>query len=794
MFASKDLFLTAGAPSGYKVSRSALFSRFTGSHATRTPSVAGDRQKWTWSGWIKPGKQADGGGSANGCFFSNAGGGGAGRFWASAKSSSVSIREFDVGGGIAQLTYDSAAYLMGDNGWFHIVIIYDTTQTTSTDRLKVYINNNLIANAAGTPVYPTLNYNGGVNSVGTAYVGAYSSSPTTDSLNGLITEINFIDGQTLTPSSFGQTDATTGVWLPIRYTGTYGTNGYYLNFSDNSNTTSTTFGKDYSGNGNNFIPTGVSVTGTSVYCNSFLDTPTEYYDGVNEHGPYATFNSVSPILGTNIISGGLLALTPSSTGTSYTLYGTPNITLSSYYWELTNNTAATTSTVGVSDRTNTSLGSVTLPAGSTYGFRYTTSSRLIEYTTNGSSWTTLYTAPATVTYITFYATQVSSASTTTGIFLNCGQRTYTYTKPTGYKTISAYNTPDQTTFNPRLFFTTTVYTGTAAIQTVNNSISNIPATTGFQPDETWVVLNGNKAEINNINYATINAHNNLNTTALVSTTSSYISSFNSNGFTLTSNALLNNISSSYRAVQWKASNTYVTDTSGSIGSVLLNANATCGFSLVKYTGNGTAGATVPHGLGVAPEIIFVKDSASSGASDWAIYSKAVGNTVAYILDSTGTNCGQQTNVAYWNNTTPGASFFTLGTGGAGFNTNISGTPYVARCWTSIAGFSEVGSTYIGNNSGSSPFIPTSFTPKVIIIKHTTSTTAGWAYVDTASTPPVSGTTSAYWLLNSNGSFAINSIAICSNGFQILSNNVVNNGSATYLFMAFADTSSKYSQR
>ncbi len=89
-------------------------------------------------------------------------------------------------------------------------------------------------------------------------------------------EVNFIDGQALTPSSFGQTDATTGVWVPKKYAGSYGTNGFYLKFADASAATAAAIGKDSSGNGNNWTPSGISVTSGTTFDQS-LDTPTLGY-------------------------------------------------------------------------------------------------------------------------------------------------------------------------------------------------------------------------------------------------------------------------------------------------------------------------------------------------------------------------------------------------------------------------------------------------------------------------------------------------------------------------------------
>jgi hypothetical protein len=120
--------------------------------------------------------------------------------------------------------------------------------------------------------------------------------------DGYMTEINFIDGQALTPSSFGETNATTGVWSPIAYAGSYGTNGFYLNFSDNSGVTSTTLGKDQAGS-NNWTPNNFSVT-AGAGNDSLVDTPTQYGTdtgaGGEVRGNYCTWNPIQRYATTNI--------------------------------------------------------------------------------------------------------------------------------------------------------------------------------------------------------------------------------------------------------------------------------------------------------------------------------------------------------------------------------------------------------------------------------------------------------------------------------------------------------------
>jgi hypothetical protein len=143
-------------------------------------------------------------------------------------------------------------------------------------------------------------------------------------MDGYLTEINFIDGQALTPSSFGATNTTTGVWGPAKYTGTYGTNGFYLNFSDNSNNTATTIGKDYSGNGNNWTPNNISVTAGATY-DSMVDTPTPYGTdtgaGGTVRGNYCVLNPVAKNSRITAANGNLQA-TGDNTANHQIIYGT----------------------------------------------------------------------------------------------------------------------------------------------------------------------------------------------------------------------------------------------------------------------------------------------------------------------------------------------------------------------------------------------------------------------------------------------------------------------------------------
>jgi hypothetical protein len=178
------------------------------------------------------------------------------------------------------------------SAWYHIVLSVDTTQATASNRLKIYVNNVQVTSFVSS-TYPTQNLDTQINTTNEQAIGRDPLGGGSSYYDGLMTETYLIDGQQLTPSSFGETNAQTGVWQPKAYSGSYGTNGFYLNFSDNSNTTAATLGKDYSGNGNNWTPNNFSVT-AGAGNDSLVDSPTSYGTdtgvGGTVRGNYATLN------------------------------------------------------------------------------------------------------------------------------------------------------------------------------------------------------------------------------------------------------------------------------------------------------------------------------------------------------------------------------------------------------------------------------------------------------------------------------------------------------------------------
>ena len=165
------------------------------------------------------------------------------------------------------------------NGWYHFVVAQDTTQSTASDRVKIYVNGSQVTSFS-IETYPSQNLDGKFNTGSLLEAIGTEGTNQRLHLDGYMTEINYIDGQQLDSSYFGFTDSQTGIWKPKRYEGTYGTNGYHLEFKDNSNNTASTLGKDTSGNGNDWTPVNFSVS-AGKDDDSMIDTPTNNFPTFN---------------------------------------------------------------------------------------------------------------------------------------------------------------------------------------------------------------------------------------------------------------------------------------------------------------------------------------------------------------------------------------------------------------------------------------------------------------------------------------------------------------------------------
>ena len=751
-------------------------------YLSRTPASTSNQKTFTISCWLKRGAL-----SGDNTFFC-------------ARQLSTSTPyfylSFDNSTNILSLNSNNAtlyttSVYRDPSAWYHVVYAVDTTQATAANRIKLYVNGSQIT-TFGTATYPSLNADMGVNSTIAHWIGVVTNGigSLSQYFDGYLAEIYFVDGQALTPSSFGAFD-TNGVWQPLAYTGTFGTNGFYIDFSDNSAATAAALGKDYSGNGNNWTPNNISLTAGSTY-DWMLDSPTNAVGTSTGIGNYATLNPLMQrwAVGSATITAGNLQTT-TTLGSSTFAYGTIGVSSGKWYWEGLMTAAGTNnSSIGVGDL-QTQWGTFT---------------NLIEYNKDGThagaggSWAT-YTTNDVIgmaldcdgSTIAFYknGTLQGSVSLTAGVTFfplfdtvtngawaaNFGQRPFAYTPPTGYKALNTQNLPSVNINNGAQYMAATLYTGTGASLSISNGANNAIGTT-FQPDLVWMKSRGNTQQHmlqDSVRGVTKFLSSNL--TAAEATNANTLTAFNSNGFTLGSEPAVNQSTISFVGWQWQAGQGVTSsNTSGSITSTV-SVNATAGFSVVTYTGTGVA-KTVGHGLGVKPSFIIVKNRVTS-TINWRVYHASLGATKVIYLSSTAAAAIDST---MWNNTEPTSSVFSVGTdegtSGAG-----AGEGLVAYCWSEVSGYSKFGS-YTGNGSADGAFIYTGFRPRYVLVKRT-DTTGTWYCVDSSR----NGYNATEGVLYPNLSNAESTIQwdLLSNGFKMRDSGADINGSGgTYIFAAFAE--------
>ena len=346
----------------------------------------------------------------------------------------------------------------------------------------------------------------------------------------------------------------------------------------------------------------------------------------------------------------------------------------------------------------------------------------------------------------------------------------------------------------RVAMAATLYTGTGANASIVNTVNGV----SFQPDFVWIKdrsVGYNHVLQDSVRGATAAAKLSSNLTDAEGSANlapyGNVSAFNSNGFSLVAGSVdsrqTNASGDAYIGWQWKAGGTAVSNTAGSIASSV-SANTTAGFSVVTYTGNDTTGATVGHGLGVAPSMIIVKER--SQVRDWSVYHISTGNTGGLRLNGTGAN--ETTRTGWWNNTTPSSTVITLGgsTGNDWYQTNQTGNTYVAYCFAPVAGYSAFGK-YTGNGSADGPFVYTGFRPRWIMLKRT-DTTSDWTIWDTARDVANASVNRLFPNLSTAETVGVN-FDITSNGFKLRdSGAAVNASGGTYIYYAVAENPFAYS--
>ena len=786
MFSSRKTAAPAAAASGYTIAKSLRFRQSASAYLSRSPSVTGNRQKYTFSAWIKRGALSNGtrqeiiaaGQDSNNNTLL-------------AWNTDDTIRFFNQTAGTVSMNKITTAVYRDPSAWYHIVFAVDTTQSTSSNRNRLYVNGSEVTSFS-TNTDATLNENQFFDYSTSTYnaLGRYAPS-SLEYFDGYMAEVNFVDGQQLTPSSFGSYNSTTGVWQPIAYTGTYGTNGFYLKFTNTSSTA--TLGNDSSGNSNTWTTNNFSLTAGSTY-DSMTDVPTltsatvANYAVMNPLSYYGTSSptysdgnlKVQTLTSTTTFAFGSMAFPSTgkwyfefsptaSSNTEYAYYcGIANYTISGsciYY----NNSGGSNGQVYVNGSANGQTGAG-YGIGDWIGVAVDSDGGTVKFYKNGSLQVTV-TYSVTSSY--FYAAMADGSSSSNCTYaINFGQQPWNYTPPSGYVALNTYNLPTSTITNGSKYMDASLYTGTGS-----NGL--VVTNGGFYPDLIWAKARSAAYYNTLLDYQRGVAVRLFSNLTDAESNNGCQSSFNSNGFTLNADAGgVNNSGSTYVAWQWNAgSGTSSSNTNGSITSNV-DVNTTAGFSIVKYTGNGTAGATVGHGLGVAPSLVICKDR--QAATSWPVYHSSLGGTQWILLNSTN---AATTSAQEWNNTNPTSSVFSVGSSSS--NSNQSANTYVAYCWSEIAGYSKFGG-YTGNSSSDGVFIYLGFRPKFIFIKNYQSAT-DWYFEDSArdtynvASSVLSPNTSS---AESSGTYLIDFL---SNGFKLrTANGNINSSGNSYIYGCWAE--------
>jgi len=763
---------------GYNLTDSLRFRSSASAYLSRTPATASNRQTWTWSAWVKRGT-LNSGTTQYTLFSNNSANTDAGYMSIHFRADALRISGFNT------IWRTTSQVFRDPSAWYHIVVVWDTTQATAADRVKLYINGSQVT-AFSTSNNPTLNATSGINANTVTYIGANVYSGT-EYFDGYLTEVNFVDGQALDPTYFGEYNEDTGVWQPKKYTGTYGTNGFYLKGR----------GTDNSGNGNNWTENNFNTSNSALTTYDIMsDVPTLTDE---DTANYCTLNplryGIYPGAAAVTLSEANLKATWS--GDPGTLISTINIpTTGKWYWEAVVPTQTYNFfAVGVvKNQETTNLNNFAGTAGyAVYaynGLKYilgTGSAYMASAAQNtvitvafdadtgslyvgaGGSWAngsgstnqTFSTAAAVVTGLTG---DISPAfSFNTGNFIvNFGQRPFAYTPPTGYKKLNTYNLPDSSIVDGSEYMNAVLYTGNGGTQSITG--------VGFSPDLVWSkVRNTTYSHIleDTVRGAGYRLNSDLtNAEALVSTS---IQSFDSDGYTLGSSAGINENTRPFVSWNWRASDSSaVSNTDGTITSTV-SANPTAGFSIVTYDSN--PGGTVGHGLSQAPELIIEKKR--DATSDWIVGFTIIDGSYDYMRLNTTAAAGASAVAA------PTSTVFTP---------NMTSNSMIAYCFHSVEGYSKLG-IYTGNGSADGPFVYTGFRPAFVIIKRT-NLTSSWIMLD--EDRALAG-------LDADNSDAENTaydqstIQFASNGFKNRNTFGSTNASGdNYIYMAFAENPFKNS--
>jgi len=615
--------------------------------------------------------------------------------------------------------------------WYNLVFRFDSTQSTDSDRFTMWLNGVELPIEGEAPgsyaVYPNQNQaSGWLNSSYEMFIGSYNGSG-----NSRISFADWhcVDGQALSATDFGKFKE--GIWVPKAYTGTYGTNGFYLDFEGS-------FQNDKSGNGNNW-----GISSNLGGANQCIDSPTNNFATWNVNDHWMT--GASDI---TIKEGARRTVDDGSNNWVFAA-GTMAVSSGKWYWEHyivsvgnpgsdqmgimhANHVAAS----GSGDQPGDGTKDVYLIGGSGYiknqgsttnswfggftdgdriGFALDLDNGYLDIYKNGAHEGRSATGISGL-YKPFVSEGFSSSFSQT---VNFGQDSsfagavtrqnnaddngygdFYYSPPSGYLAMCQMNLYTRPTLNPQEHFKPVLYSGNGSTNTITGL--------GFQPDLVWIKGNSNSTN-SGYSHRWLDVVRGTNSQLMSNTTEAEesapsFSSFDTDGFTVTgSDNSYNASGTNYVAFCWKAGGTPVSNTNGSITSNV-SANTDAGFSIVSYTGNGSSSATTGHGLSQRPDMVIYKRRDS--AAYWMSYHDSFGNNDYIYLNDKGA-AGNHASVG----SIPTSTVLNLGDN---TDKNASGGTYIAYCWHSVPGYSKIGHYWGLDNKGQ--YVHTGFRPAWVMVK------------------------------------------------------------------------------
>jgi hypothetical protein len=636
--------------------------------------------------------------------------------------------------------------------WKHLVISKNLSATVASDRYKIYLNG-VLQSTAGS--YPGLNQADYFNSALACRLGIYVGG--IYSFNGYMAEVNFVDGQALTPTQFGEQDVN-GYWIPKAYTGTYGTNGFYLPFSDNNALTTTSnvgLGKDFSGNGNYWTTNNISLTAGTTY-DSMIDSPTNNF---------ATLDVLTGnVVGGTLYDGNLSQSFSRPSGTGYQSIHNLNIIPDdnlNIYFEIVINSVSFDGNSGVYLLIENKLGQwlrfmrngygqneydysnstpISIPAalvnGNIFSISINMETKKLTFALNGTTMGVLDGWSTNLKKIGIFGGGNGGASMSTSV--NFGQRPFVYTPPTGFKTVSIPNIAEYT--------------------------SDLES-----PDLVWI--KSRSAATNHMLFDSVRGagkYISSNLTAIDTTDVNSLVSFNKNGFYLGNNAAVNTLNNTYVSWMWKK-------------------GIAKGLDIVPITSTGsTTPLTINHSLGVVPSFIIIKNL--NLADNWWVYHSSYANKARNYtqLNTTGVVSTAATDL--WG--VGGPTSTAINCGNQGVFASAAGQNCLFYLFAEIEGYSKFGS-YTGNGSADGPFVYCGFKPRWIMVKRTDST-GNWQIWDTfRGSYNTINTRLAADVIDAEGT-NLAAFDLISNGFKLRDTNANwNTTNGNYIYAAFAETPFKY---